>query len=65
MHGLPIPSGTVLIGLGQGGAGIPRRSAARKPAVLAQAATPGEEVVALLQREPLAELQALLDQLEP
>ena len=34
-------------------------------AVLAQAALPGEEVVALLQREPLAELQALLEQLEP
>ncbi len=33
--------------------------------MLAQAATPGEEVLALLQREPLAELQALLDQLEP
>lgn len=33
-------------------------------AVLAQAAMPGEEVVALLRRKPLAELQVLLDLLE-
>ena len=34
-------------------------------AVLAQAAAPGLEVIAVLKREPQAELQALLDALEP
>ena len=34
-------------------------------AVLAQAAAPGSEVIAVLKREPQAELQALLDPLEP
>jgi hypothetical protein len=34
-------------------------------AVLAQAAAPGPEVIAVLKREPQAELQALLDALEP
>jgi hypothetical protein len=34
-------------------------------AVLAQAAAPGPEVIAVLRREPQAELQALLDALEP
>jgi hypothetical protein len=33
--------------------------------VLAQAAAPGPEVIAVLRREPQAELQALLDALEP
>jgi len=34
-------------------------------AVLAQAAAPGPEAIAVLKREPQAELQALLDALEP
>ena len=34
-------------------------------AVLAQAAAPGPEVIAVLKREPQAELKALLDALEP
>ena len=34
-------------------------------AVLAQAAAPGPEVIAVLKREPQAELQALFDALEP
>jgi hypothetical protein len=34
-------------------------------AVLAQAAAPGPEVIAVLKREPQAELQSLLDALEP
>ena len=34
-------------------------------AVLAQAAAPGPEVLAVLQRDPQGELQALLDLLEP
>ena len=34
-------------------------------AVIAQAAAPGPEVIAVLKREPQAELQALLDALEP
>ena len=34
-------------------------------AVLAQAAAPGPELLALLQRDPQGELQALLDLLEP
>jgi len=33
--------------------------------VLAQAAAPGPEVIAVLRREPQSELQALLDALEP
>jgi len=43
----------------------PHKHVSRAAAVLAEAALPGEEVVALLQRDPLAELQALLEQLEP
>jgi hypothetical protein len=34
-------------------------------AALAQAAAPGPELLALLQRDPQGELQALLDLLEP
>jgi hypothetical protein len=34
-------------------------------AAIAQAVDPGPDVVALLQRDPQAELQALLDALEP
>ena len=34
-------------------------------AVLAQAAAPGPEVIAVLKREPQAERQALLDVIEP